>query len=433
MCVAAVIFSPISAEYLKCMEDDNPHGAGIAWEQDGAIQFVKGLTAAEIHEMQESGVMSYPYLLHFRWATHGDKVAALTHPFPIGPRALLGETAGSADKILIHNGTWHWYDDFATKHVAKGNYEFPEELISSVSDTAIAAWLAFYDDSILDSVPWATAVAEMRETIDAEGQSTRTMDITTRGQWYDKDGNWYSNLQWVPLYSSYSGGTPGEYYREYLQNRSYACDGGEYNFYETPVSAAEQRQADDLRAWSRRNDKKWVGLKSDIQVSEEYYKMWFPEKDNHRPEACDWADWYDRFDWAAMSCKGPEQAEKKIEEIRDGRGLTWDEYQTKFGKNSAYSKDISSRDATSGLSWNEYLTAKYGPAVAAEINRCFDNEGGEDGEADEGCGEGEKEADYALHGWHRDPTDPDWLHDGDLITDNPSMVNAWLARQMVAA
>lgn len=413
MCVAAVIFKSVSLDYLTCMENDNPHGAGLAWEQDGRIYFVKGLTAKEIFDMQEMGVVRYPYLMHYRWATHGDKVPELTHPFPIGPRALLGELAGYTDKLLIHNGTWNWHMEQAAKHVAKGNYELPEEIVSCVSDTAVAAWLAYYNEDILDSVPWATAVAEMRETMDEQGNPVRTMDITTRGTWYDKDGNWYSNLNWVPYYRTMPGMSHWGNYG--------SCEGGEYNFYETPISAAEQRQANELRAWVRRNDKKYVGKYSDIEVSSQYYQMWFPEKDNQKPENTEWQDWYDRFDWAAMMSDGPESAEKNIEKKR---GMTWDEYKAKYG--DTHNEGFVKKDADAGTSWNDYIVAKYGPAVAAEINSCFSED--DAGEASEG----DAEADAALKGWYRDPSDPDWLHEDDLITENPETVNAWLAKQMVA-
>lgn len=186
MCVAAVVFQPVSARYLQAMEDDNPHGAGVAWQDGNAIRFHRGLTAAEIFEMQESGQMTYPYLLHFRWATHGAKVPELTHPFPTGVRALLGELAGTAPEVLIHNGTWHgWY--------TVGRSRMPPELrslVHHVSDTAVAAFLAAYNSDILDEVHWATAHA----MIGPDG----LMHVVTRGTWSDHEGNWYSNLMWLP-------------------------------------------------------------------------------------------------------------------------------------------------------------------------------------------------------------------------------------------
>lgn len=198
MCVAAVIFNPVPMADLKDMEDSNPHGAGVAWEQDGEIRFIKGLDAADIFQLQEDKVLKYPYLLHFRWATHGGKIPQLTHPFPLGPRALMGELHGGCQSLLIHNGTWNSYMHNVERFVGEsGNYEIPEEIINEMSDTAIAAYMAYYDEDILDDIAWATALAEMR------GGS---MEIVTRGTWYDHEGNWYSNLHWKNTWSYSSSG-----------------------------------------------------------------------------------------------------------------------------------------------------------------------------------------------------------------------------------
>lgn len=215
MCVAAVIFKPVPLQDLECMENDNPHGAGIAWEANGTIRFLKGLTAKEIHQMQEDEVITYPYLMHYRWATHGARINELTHPFPLGPRALFGELSGEADAVLIHNGTWNRYTQEALRHVSAGNYEIPDELIDVASDTAVAAWLALYDQSILDDVPWATAVAEIKPGTDGQP----TMEITTRGTWSDHEGNWYSNLNWLTSYwTYYTPPTTGKGYDSELTN-----------------------------------------------------------------------------------------------------------------------------------------------------------------------------------------------------------------------
>jgi len=190
MCVAAVAFQPVSLEYLLEMESSNPHGGGVAWQAGDSIQFYRGLTAKEIFKLQEDGAMTYPYLLHFRWATHGARVGELTHPFPTGARALMGEIAGCAPEVIIHNGTWSDWEDAGKKHL-------PAELqgvLGDMSDTAVAAFITAYNPDVLDEVPWATAHAFMRN-----GQ----MDITTRGTWSDHQGNWYSNLNWLPTTKHY--------------------------------------------------------------------------------------------------------------------------------------------------------------------------------------------------------------------------------------
>lgn len=188
MCVAAVIRKPISAAYLQSMHDDNPHGGGVAWlAPDGSgIRFAKGLNAKQIHFMQETKLLTFPYLLHFRWATHGGICDELTHPFPTGHRALMGELSGVARQVLIHNGTWHKYSEWVD--YLRG--DIPDSLLDAASDTAIAAFL--YEDfpEIGDEVPWAVATAKV-----VNGK----LDITFHGDsWTEHEGNDYSNLSWLP-------------------------------------------------------------------------------------------------------------------------------------------------------------------------------------------------------------------------------------------
>lgn len=318
MCVAAVIFSPVSLEYLECMENDNPHGAGIAWLQGDSIRFMKGLTAADINQLQIDEVMTYPYLMHYRWATHGEKVPQWTHPFPIGPRALLGELTGNAPAVLIHNGTWNRYHKAATEYIRLGNYEIPEEVIEIASDTAVAAWLAQDNPAILDEVLWATAVAEIREV-----DGKKTMEITTRGQWYDKDGNWYSNLNWVP----WNG----------------------YSFPSMYANDARDPQSAYWTEWERR-----------YRAGEDTSTLIYP---GENPTGGD-IDW-DKYFLAPYSTRGEKD-----------KDLNFDSYVERFRTpKTGYAQSSALTVGSTGskeLSWDEYLISKYGAPVAAQIKAdCF--------------------------------------------------------------
>lgn len=178
MCVAVVVESTtdITLEDLQKMERQNSDGGGVAWIAGGQVMFRKGLTALEIHELMP--VLPRPFLMHFRIATRGAAVPELTHPFPIGPAALDGDLVGLADGVIIHNGTW---SDYA-KHVPPGIDP------AKVSDTQIAAYVAGYDEKVLDHVSWSNAI--MR--VSPEGHA----DITMRGQWSEHGGNMFSNLHW---------------------------------------------------------------------------------------------------------------------------------------------------------------------------------------------------------------------------------------------
>lgn len=440
MCVAAVIFNPIPLSWLECMENDNPHGAGVAWEHNNKIQFVKGLTAKEIYDMQEAGAMSYPYLLHFRWATHGDKVAELTHPFPLGPRALLGETSGCAESVLIHNGTWNYYDTEVRRHLTEGNYEIPEEVIDAGSDTAIAAWLAFWDQSVLDSVAWATAIAEMVEKEDG----SRAMDITTRGTWYDKDGSWFSNLMWVPwegynkfndgsMYSSWASGFRDGHTYEYEKPDKEKLSSSEYAYWDDCIKGhGWMSMIGNVPPAARREDKNYAGKYNQICVSCTFYDTWWPEKDHYKPDNVTDEEWYDRFNWEKMSSHGRDSRTygnstgKTIQADSSSRAEL-----VALSKRDSLSESNAERPSSlvgqKFSTFDEYLEAKYGPEVAREINNCFR----EGGETTEECAEATADT-SVLPGWEDSGIeDPDWLADGDdPISDNPNVVNAWLAKQM---
>jgi hypothetical protein len=186
MCIAAIIHVPLSKEYLDEMDISNPHGGGVAWLSNGELCFRRGLVAKEIYEMQENGELTYPYLLHFRWATHGPKIAQLTHPFPTGIRAFLGELQGTADEVMIHNGVWGDYTDWVPLVPAV----VPDELLASVSDTAVAAYFYAEFPELGSEIPWAVASARVGD----DGK----MAIVKHGRWQDYKGNEYSNLHWLP-------------------------------------------------------------------------------------------------------------------------------------------------------------------------------------------------------------------------------------------
>ncbi len=303
MCIAATIFNKVPLNYLESMHEDNPDGGGVAWYENGRIQFARGLDARQIFAMQESGEIKLPYLLHFRWATHGQSVPQLTHPFPIGPRALFGELRGECDRVLIHNGTWGGFE----KAIPNEPMEFPEELLAYQSDTAIAAWLADHDESILALVPWATAVAFV---------SNGEMDVTTRGRWYDKDGNWYSNLTWVPYEKSTNYYAKGGY--------TGPGDTGTYHF----NPGKTHTQSTNWEEWAAK------------------YKVARPtpsgppDRADYSKEDSDRETWLNGYERGMTDTEKLAELARKHEARRDVIKQKW--------------------EAREGMSWDDYLRIKYG-------------------------------------------------------------------------
>jgi hypothetical protein len=230
MCVAAIINKPVSKHHLECMDEDNPHGGGVAWVDRGKLRFKRGLHAADIFAMQEAGVLTFPYLLHFRWATHGDRIPQLTHPFPTGRRAFKGELEGTAREVLIHNGVWNDYDEF---------FELVDRSVSwktlkETSDTAVAAYFYAEFPDIGDEIPWAVATARVKN---------KAIDIRKHGGWSEWEGNEYSNLTWLPwrenpAYSNYNwkkdgkgGWTWGEDEYKAHERAAYGWEVGDWSDY----------------------------------------------------------------------------------------------------------------------------------------------------------------------------------------------------------
>ena len=90
--------SPLLQEDFDNARDANPHGFGIAWvNKSGRVvssKFTRGdpyKSYLHARKVQREGT---PIVMHWRWATHGDKVAELCHPFAI--------CKGSVS--LFHNG-----------------------------------------------------------------------------------------------------------------------------------------------------------------------------------------------------------------------------------------------------------------------------------------------------------------------------------------
>lgn len=179
MCVAVVVKSKetIPAKYLQAMAEHNPDGGGIAWIDGDQVQYRKGLTWEQINAVQD--LLPRPFLMHFRIATRGGKIPELTHPFPVGFQAFSEDLVGMAPSVIIHNGTWSDY----RKYVPKGINE------NLVSDTQTAAYVASWNESILDEVKWSNALMIAK----SENGKPR---IRLRGNWDEFEGNLYSNFHW---------------------------------------------------------------------------------------------------------------------------------------------------------------------------------------------------------------------------------------------
>jgi len=190
MCVGVIV--PIDTPWPKLeqliqMEDANKHGGGVAWLQGGKVVWKKGLKALEIFKLLET--IKPPALIHFRQASSGGESPLLCHPFPITPEASTA-LEGSADSVLIHNGTWGpWKSHLlhmAPFYCASGK-KLPDGLWS---DTRSMAFLtAIYGRTAL------VAIDEKVAILNKDGTFEKT------GYWFEQEKHYYTNLTWEHKWS----------------------------------------------------------------------------------------------------------------------------------------------------------------------------------------------------------------------------------------
>jgi hypothetical protein len=102
MCIIAAQMTnaaPLADDILSRCWDDNPDGAGFMYCREGELVIRKPFFRfADFREAylteQREWAQSSPFILHFRWATHGSLNATNTHPHTIIPRKV----------GMVHNG-----------------------------------------------------------------------------------------------------------------------------------------------------------------------------------------------------------------------------------------------------------------------------------------------------------------------------------------
>jgi hypothetical protein len=165
----------VPAWALKRAHDRNPHGAGLAWFEDGVVQWTKARNLDEIVDLCKE--VPKPYVVHFRWATMGPKTPTLCHPFPIRKRPT-DELDGTARAVLFHNGTFKdWADELAAR---PGTWS---------DSRALAVLVAHKGRSVLKRIG-DNRVAFM---------NSRKRSVTLYGRgWCTVQGFTMSNTRWLP-------------------------------------------------------------------------------------------------------------------------------------------------------------------------------------------------------------------------------------------
>lgn len=137
MCVIAVAQDKaLTEEHVKRMFGANRDGAGIAWRENGKLQWRKGLDEDQMKDLCLT--VPIPYVAHFRIASCGGIKPELTHPFPIGKDASLALKGATTGAVLFHNGHNHKWKDYLLQMALNG-MKLPT---GPWSDSRLMAWVA---------------------------------------------------------------------------------------------------------------------------------------------------------------------------------------------------------------------------------------------------------------------------------------------------
>jgi hypothetical protein len=178
MCVILVCPENVRprAEVLDACHDANPHGAGVAWRDGREVRWFKGLDPDEVADL----IAKLPgeIVIHFRWASVGEVVPQLCHPFPVTACATT-RLSGFARAVLFHNGTWGAWRD-TLRRMPKNRT--PTGILS---DTRVAATLVdLCGTEVLDRLPGRWVFFERGFT-------------QICGQWDEFEGMQVSNLNFL--------------------------------------------------------------------------------------------------------------------------------------------------------------------------------------------------------------------------------------------
>jgi hypothetical protein len=182
MCVVLVCPPRVrpSIETLALCEAANPHGGGLAWRRNEKVEWLKTNNLDELHRvaLKAKGQI----VIHFRIASIGAVCDELRHPFPVTPRAPLGER-GQSKAVLFQNGTWPGYRE-ALDFAEQDGHKIPG---GPMSDTRAAAFLcSIYGRKFL------------KKCAPSRWVYFSAAEATLYGQWHKRGGIYYSNLYWQP-------------------------------------------------------------------------------------------------------------------------------------------------------------------------------------------------------------------------------------------
>ncbi len=92
--------------------DDNPHGWGIMKSDGSRIRASRGMDLKSF-EAAYKDLNGEPYVIHFRWATHGTKGLDNCHPFKVNKKLYMAHNGIMSENVVPQprkdmSDTWHY-------------------------------------------------------------------------------------------------------------------------------------------------------------------------------------------------------------------------------------------------------------------------------------------------------------------------------------
>lgn len=168
---------PYDQEMLSTAYDNNPHGMGIMWVEEGRVQTLKGLFSK--HRMFEilKHFEGVPHAMHLRWRTRGKIEKNFCHPF----RA--SHEGADQEVYMMHNGT---FLDIETKKDESDTYVFAGRMQGITRDYGTDM---LFTESFLRRVE--KDIKSWNKVIFLRGDGK--VSIMNPAEWHVVDGLWMSN------------------------------------------------------------------------------------------------------------------------------------------------------------------------------------------------------------------------------------------------
>jgi len=218
----------LSENELKNSAVANPDGIGYSFVRDGKIMTKKFRSLSKFMKGYDTDTgiygMSSPFLLHFRYATHGEnKGVENVHPFKVRD-----------DLVFAHNGM---IDGVSKSEVLSDTQMFNMEILQR---------LQTLDEDFLKNIVLVKLIAEFvsgSKLAFLHADKTFSIINETSGHWNDAETIWFSNYGYkdVPQYQTY-----GYNYGSYGRYADYSGKGLAKRSLKPYNQPVEQKKVADL-------------------------------------------------------------------------------------------------------------------------------------------------------------------------------------------